>query len=66
MSRPSQARAAVLSLIGLVLVGIVAFTAPAVGPPWPETEVLAVCSRVLSTWTLKRWRESTSIAAVGA
>jgi protein-glutamine gamma-glutamyltransferase len=40
--------------------------APVVGPPWPETEVMAVCRRVLGSWTLKRWRDSTSLAAVGA
>jgi protein-glutamine gamma-glutamyltransferase len=40
--------------------------APDEGPPWPETEVLAVCRRVVGGWTLKRWRDSTSIPAVGA
>jgi hypothetical protein len=40
--------------------------APDVPPPWPEAEVLAVCRRVLGGWTLKRWRDSIPIPAMGA
>lgn len=40
--------------------------APDTSPPWPEAEVLAVCHRVLDGWTLKRWRDSTLISAMGA
>lgn len=34
-------------------------------PPWPEAEVLTVCRRVLSNWTLKRWRDLTLTTTMG-
>lgn len=35
-------------------------------PPWPDTEILAVCRRVLAAWTLKRWRHPHLTPATGA
>ncbi len=31
--------------------------APDVTPPWPETEPLGVCRRVVDFWTVSRWRK---------
>lgn len=33
--------------------------APDASLPWPETEVLAICHRVLDAWTLRHWRDPT-------
>ncbi|MBM4068073.1 MAG: transglutaminase domain-containing protein [Planctomycetes bacterium] len=40
--------------------------APDAPPPWSESEVLTVCQRVLGGWTLRRWRDPTTISAMGA
>jgi protein-glutamine gamma-glutamyltransferase len=40
--------------------------APEEPPPWPETEVLDVCRRVLGDWTLKRWRDANPNPVMGA
>jgi transglutaminase-like putative cysteine protease len=39
--------------------------APDSSPPWTDTEVTAVCRRVLDGWTLRRWREKKVSAATG-
>ncbi|MBM3995004.1 MAG: transglutaminase domain-containing protein [Planctomycetes bacterium] len=40
--------------------------APDAPPPWSADEVLAVCHRVLGSWTLRRWQDANPTPALGA
>jgi transglutaminase-like putative cysteine protease len=43
---------------GLIIMAEWASYAPDVRPPWDESEVSAVCRRLVERWTWRRWREN--------